>query len=263
MNLLINASEAVGGQPGKVSIRTALTERADSRFSAQIQAVVPRGHYALLEVHDNGIGMKPDTLKRIFDPFFTTKFTGRGLGLAAVLGIVKGHRGDIEVVSQPGLGTTFRILLPRSERAGTPRREPGYAAKVRATGQTVLVVDDEEIVRNAATAALERQGFRVLAATNGAEALGILRVDSRVSLVILDLTMPVMTGEQAIPLIKEMHPGIPIVLSSGFGETEILRRFGSSGIAGVLQKPYSVDAIISKVTQALQKSVRISRRVCS
>jgi PAS domain S-box-containing protein len=120
MNLLINASEAVDDGSGKVTIRTALIERTESRFSAQMQTVIRPGHYVLLEVSDNGSGMTPETLKRIFDPFFTTKFTGRGLGLAAVLGIVKSHRGDIEVVSQPGSGTTFRVLLPKAARAGRP-----------------------------------------------------------------------------------------------------------------------------------------------
>ena len=113
------------------------------------------------------------------------------------------------------------------------------------------MVDDEAIVRNTATAALERRGFRVVVATNGAEAVDVLRADARISLVILDLTMPVMTGEQALPLIRAMRPGIPIILSSGFDETEISRRFASAGLAGVLQKPYTVTAITFKVEQAL------------
>jgi two-component system cell cycle sensor histidine kinase/response regulator CckA len=259
MNLLINASEAVGDRPGEVAIRTALIERRDSRFSAHLHTVVAAGSYALLEVQDNGVGMAPETLKKIFDPFFTTKFTGRGLGLAAVLGIVKGHHGDIDVGSQPGVGTTIRIFLPASERAGSSRQGPDPVAVVRAPNQTVLVVDDEAIVLKTAAAALERGGFRVLAATNGAEALDVLRADANISIVILDLTMPVMTGEQALPLIRAAYPEIPIILSSGYNEAEISRRFASAGIAGVLQKPYTVSAVISKVTQALQVAESISR----
>ncbi|MCU1262869.1 MAG: domain S-box protein [Bryobacterales bacterium] len=129
MNLLINASEAVGDRPGKVAIRTALIERESSRFNAHLQAVVPPGHYSLLEVRDNGSGMTAETVKKIFDPFFTTKFTGRGLGLAAVLGIVRGHHGDLEVVTQPGLGTTFRIFLPASKRVVSRGRRSSRARR--------------------------------------------------------------------------------------------------------------------------------------
>jgi two-component system cell cycle sensor histidine kinase/response regulator CckA len=256
MNLLINASEAIGDRPGEVAIRTTIIERSESRFSAQTQAVIPPGRYAVLEVRDNGGGMAPETVKRIFDPFFTTKFTGRGLGLAAALGILRGHGGDVEVISQPGLGTSFRIFLPASARASSAEKEPDSEALLRSSGQTVLVVDDELTVRNTATMALERRGFRVLVASNGAEALDVLRSEPSISLVLLDLTMPVMTGEQAIPLIKAMKPGLPIILSSGFGETEISGRFASSGIADFLQKPYSIAGIVSKVMRVLQEANR-------
>lgn len=252
MNLLINASEAIGERPGEVAIRTTIAELAGSRFSPQMQVVIPPGRYAVLEVRDNGSGMASDTVKRIFDPFFTTKFTGRGLGLAAALGIVKGHCGDVEVISTPGLGTTFRIFLPASVRGSLAQKGPDSEATLRASGQTVLVVDDELTVRNTATTALEHRGFRVLVATNGAEALEVLRSEPSISVVLLDLTMPVMTGEQAIPLIKAMRPSLPIILSSGFGETEISNRFASSGIADFLQKPYSLAGIVSKVMHVLQ-----------
>ena len=206
------------------------------------------------QIRDNGSGMEPETLKKIFDPFFTTKFTGRGLGLAAVLGIVKGHQGDIQVSSQPGSGTTFRIHFPASERAGKPRAVPHADGEMTTPARTVLVVDDEEIVRGLAAAALKSRGFQVMVANNGLEALEILRSRSGISLVILDLTMPVMNGEQALPQIKALDPGIPIILSSGFSEFEIRRRFAASGIAGVLPKPYTVSAIIAKVTHALNRA---------
>jgi CheY-like chemotaxis protein len=200
----------------------------------------------------------PEIQNRIFDPFFTTKFTGRGLGLAAVLGIVKGHRGDIEVVSQAGSGTTFKIFLPKAARAGSQVRQQetpvrADAAPAANAGKTVLVVDDEETVRLAAAHALQRQGYRVLIAANGAEALEILRADAGVGLVVLDLTMPVMTGGQAIPLIKVMRPALPIILSSGFAEAEISRRYADCGIADFLQKPYTAATIASKVMQIFQK----------
>lgn len=253
MNLLINASEAIEGRPGKVTIRTAIATRLVSQFSPFVQTAVPAGRYVLVEVRDDGSGMSPETLRKIFDPFFTTKFTGRGLGLAAVLGIVKGHQGDIEVITQEGQGTTFRILLPAVDAAREPLSQPEASVVAGVAGQSVLVADDEEVVRKIATIALNRRGYRVLTATNGEEALEMLRQDADISLVILDLTMPVMTGEQAIPLIKALRPGIPIILSSGFSEAEIARRIVSAGVTWFLQKPYTVAAIAAKVKEALEK----------
>ncbi len=251
MNLLINASEAIGERPGTVTIRTSLAQQRVPKFSSQLQTVISAGDYVSLEVADNGIGMTPDTLKRIFDPFFTTKFTGRGLGLSAVLGIVKGHRGDIEIESRPGTGSTFRILLPASKTTLSLRRKSAPEMSSAASGQTVLVVDDELIVLRTASLSLERRGYRVLQAANGSEAIEVLRAHPEVELVILDLTMPVMTGEQAIPLIRQLRPATPILLSSGFSEAEVAKRFASSGIAGFLQKPYKVSTINAKVTDIL------------
>jgi CheY-like chemotaxis protein len=251
MNLLINASEACGELPGKVAIRSTTIERQQEKRSDYLHTLVPPGNYAMLEVRDEGCGMSEETLKKIFDPFFTTKFVGRGLGLAAVLGIVKGHRGDIEVESKVGAGTTFRIFLPVSHRSAGPVQAKSAPKNLLGTDRTVLVVDDEATVRNTARLALERAGFRVLTANHGVEALDVLSRETGISLVILDLTMPVMTGEQALPLIRERHPDVPVVLSSGFNEAEIVRRFSDAGIAGVLQKPYRSSSIVSKVTEAL------------
>jgi PAS domain S-box-containing protein len=251
MNLLINASEAQGEHPCRVFVRSAVTERSSARQSEYLHTVAPAGSYVLLEVRDEGVGMTAETLKKIFDPFFTTKFTGRGLGLAAVLGIVKGHRGDIEVESAPGLGATFRILLPASQRPMSPRAPEKAAPDLAAASRTVLVVDDEAIVRNFARLALEQAGFRVVTANDGAEALEALQAGPDISVVVLDLTMPVMSGEQALPLIRAACPKVPVILSSGFSEAEISQRFSSAGIAGVLQKPYRVSAIVSLVAMSL------------
>ncbi|HWD00061.1 MAG TPA: response regulator, partial [Candidatus Sulfopaludibacter sp.] len=259
MNLMINASEAIGTDPGFIKIRTALTHRTFPSVSEYLHTQVPAGSYVLLEVTDSGIGMAEETQHRIFDPFFTTKFTGRGLGLAAVLGIVKGHKGDITVASRLGAGTTFTILLPLFEHVPVEVEEPRSAAAHGATGYTVLVVDDEEIVLRTAASALGSRGFDVVTASNGLDALELLRREDRISVVVLDLTMPVMTGEQAIPLIRRACPDTPIILSSGYNEAEISRRFSGSGITDVLQKPYSVEALIAKVNQALQTRGKLDR----
>ena len=252
MNLLINASEAIGASPGVIRIRIAAIDRTAARFSDRLHTQLPPGRYVSLEIADNGSGMNAETQKRIFDPFFTTKFTGRGLGLAAVLGIVKGHQGDIEVVSDPGAGAAFTVLLPSREPAAAATHDTNTAASENLGRLTVMVIDDEEIVLRTASAALRSRGYNVLAAPGGREALDLLLQGREVSLVILDLTMPVLTGEQLIPMIRNARPEIPIILSSGYSEAEIQRRFTSSGIAGVLQKPYTVGDLMSKIKGVLE-----------
>jgi two-component system cell cycle sensor histidine kinase/response regulator CckA len=252
MNLLINASEAIGDSPGVIRIRISSLNRTAARLSERLHTRMPPGYYVTLEIGDNGCGMTHETQKRIFDPFFTTKFTGRGLGLAAVLGIVKGHHGDIEVVSEPGAGATFTVLLPARKPAAAVIEEPESAAPDIAGGLTVLVIDDEEIILRTVSSALKSRGYNVLTASNGSEAFDLLLKGTEVALVILDLTMPVLTGEQMVPMIRSARPEIPIILSSGYSEAEIQRRFTSSGIAGVLQKPYNVDGLVSKIKGVLQ-----------
>jgi PAS domain S-box-containing protein len=258
LNLLINASEAIGDRPGSVSIRVIPIERSGDTVSPWFHSPVAAGRYAQIEVRDTGCGMSPEVLARIFDPFFTTKFTGRGLGLAATLGIVKGHKGDIEVESSVGQGTVFRVLLPSCERPAPPPAKAAEFARKAPAEHTILVVDDEETVRKMATAALESRGFRVVTAADGAEALETLRVRGDISLVILDLTMPVMTGEEALPRIHAIDPRLPVVLSTGFGEVEVARRFPSSQVAGVLQKPYSIAALLARVSGALRPDVSLT-----
>ena len=250
-NLLANASEAMEEGSGTIAIRTVLIEHRPARFNTWMQSTVPAGMYAMIEIRDNGKGMTGETLKRIFDPFFTTKFTGRGLGLSAVLGIVKGHNGDIEVVSEPGVGSAFRIFLPATAKVVQPPARLPAPPATDADGSTILLVDDEAVVRKLGAMALRTRGFNVLLASDGSEALDVLRTEPAISAVILDLTMPVMTGEEALPLMKTMRPDLPIILSSGFSETELLRRFKALGITGVLSKPYTVASILAKVTEAL------------
>jgi CheY-like chemotaxis protein len=254
MNLVINGAEAIGeNRPGKVEIRTRARELSEQEVEEGFAAdQLHPGSYVWMEVSDSGSGMDEATRARIFDPFFTTKFTGRGLGLAAALGIVRGHRGAIRVYSTPGHGTSFQVLIPAAPGAAIAANSQ-KPVLLHGHGETVLVIDDEEIICNLTRTALERHGFKVLTAENGKVGVEILRQHGDlISLVVLDLLMPVMAGEEALSIIQEIKPEVPVILSSGFDETEASRRFGGRKLAGFIQKPYDVERLIVAVNSTLQ-----------
>jgi CheY-like chemotaxis protein len=229
---------------------------AEIRENFTSEALTP-GRYVCMEVKDSGAGMDEATKARIFDPFFTTKFTGRGLGLAAVFGILRGLRGAIRVYSTPGHGTTFYVLFPAVElAAGRDRADRAPKAvplpEARRGAGTILVIDDEEVVREAVRAVLERSGFDVLLAENGQAGVDLFREQSgRISLVILDLTMPVMGGEQAFDLLRAIRPDVPILLASGYDESDTAARTADRGFAGFLKKPFDVNRLTEAVASAL------------
>ena len=255
MNLLLNAAEAVGeNQAGTVFVRVSAAEITPS--NAPIDAVsgegLPGGSYVCVEIRDTGCGMEGETLAKIFDPFFTTKFMGRGLGLAAVAGVVKTHGGGIEVESALGEGTAFRVFLPAARESGAHAGRPD-AAGVRGAG-TVLVVDDEKTVREFARAALEKFGYRVLTAPNGLEAVRLFEREPRaVDAVLLDLRMPVLGGEDAIEALRAARPDLKVVLMSGYGEMEAARMFDGKGIAAFLQKPFTASRLAEQVKTVLRE----------
>jgi PAS domain S-box-containing protein len=252
MNLVINGAESIPAEkPGSVEVATSVQSIDRARgFGAVAGGEIQPGIYVALEVRDTGCGMDGETQSRIFDPFFTTKFSGRGLGLSAALGIVRGHKGAIQVRSAPGQGTTFQVLLPASARTAAKAGMEAGRTDLRGTG-TILVADDEAFVRRAAKSALERQGYRVLLAENGREAVELVR-GAEVSLVLLDLTMPLLGGEDALRELRRVRPDIKIVLSSGFNEAEAIQRFAGQRLSGFIQKPYTATQLAEKVKMVLE-----------
>ena len=257
MNLVINAAEACGDGSGSVSIGTAVEEVDDHHMRGTFGlAALQPGTYLSLEVTDTGEGMDEETRARIFDPFFTTKFTGRGLGLSAVLGIVRAHKGAIHVYSEPGQGSTFKVLFPAAGRHFDEEPRKPKVAQNSAGSGTVLLIDDEEMVRRMGRSALERFGYRVMEAENGRAAIDLFdECGDDVDIVILDLTMPVMSGAETLAALRRMRPDLPIVLSSGFSQTEVTVRFGRNELAGFLQKPYTA----AQLTETVQAAIRASQ----
>jgi two-component system cell cycle sensor histidine kinase/response regulator CckA len=249
MNLVINGAEAIPPDANGTVLVTTGVQEVDSNSPGVAGGLTP-GKYVTLEVRDTGCGMDEATLSRIFDPFFTTKFTGRGLGLSAVQGILRGHKGAIEVHSRPGQGTTFKVLLPQTYDRTEPDAVP--APSTRAAGELILVVDDEDIIRRTAKSMLERHGYKVLVAEDGLRGVELFQISSdKVAAVILDMTMPVMGGEETLRRLKEIRPGVKVLLSSGYSESEAIRRFAGKGLSGFLQKPYTSSVLSQKIRAIL------------
>jgi PAS domain S-box-containing protein len=255
MNLITNASDAIEDNEGVISVVTGTMEcPSDCLQGLVVGDDIRPGTFVFLEVTDNGVGMDKETVDKIFDPFFTTKFSGRGLGLAAVLGIVRGHEGAIKVTSERGRGTTVKALFPAFELdVPWDERRPNQQ-DWRSQG-TILVVDDEEMVRGAAKRILEHSGFTVLTASDGLEAVEIFRQKAEETLVVLlDLTMPHMNGEQTYEEIQKIRAGTPVILMSGFSEPDARHRFREGRLAGFLTKPFRASEIIDSIRRIQETS---------
>jgi PAS domain S-box-containing protein len=250
MNLVINASEAIGEDNGNIVIHTGVMD-ADASYlqTTHIDDPLPTGRYVFMEVSDDGCGMDKQTLKKLFDPFFTTKFTGRGLGMSAILGIVRGHHGAIKVYSEAGKGTTFKVLFPVAAGIASPDTSTTPATNTRPwTGQgMILVVDDEEGLRETASLMLEEIGFQVITACDGIEAVEIFsRSHAEIDIVLLDMTMPRMDGKTAFREMRRIDPEVRVILSSGYNEQDATSHFAGKGLAGFIQKPYHLTALRQK-----------------
>jgi CheY-like chemotaxis protein/two-component sensor histidine kinase len=254
MNLITNAAEAIGAGRGRIEVATGVVSATGADLERMLLGEgLPAGTYVYVEVKDSGCGMTPETRARIFDPFFTTKFTGRGLGLAAVLGIVRAHRGAIEIESEPGAGTRFRVLFPAGGRAGRSLPVRGDAAPARAPDHGVaLVVDDDPGVREVTSETLSRAGFEVVTAADGAAALARFRERAAaVRVVLLDLHMPGATGEDTFDALRQIRPDVKIILVSGYSQDRAGGRFADSGRTASLQKPFLPSTLLDKVHSLL------------
>jgi PAS domain S-box-containing protein len=258
MNLVVNAGEAIGDAAGVVIVRLGVRE-CDRAYLAGgvLDREIPEGPYVSCEVTDTGCGMNGESQARMFEPFFTTKFAGRGLGLAAVLGIIRGHHGTIRVASEPGRGTCIEVLLPPTKRpVVAPQVSPPLPPAWRGHG-TILVVDDEEPIRVIATRVLEDAGFTVLTAADGQEAVTVFREHApTIRAVLLDLTMPRLNGAATAQELRQIRPDARIVLSSGYTAEDATRQFTDREFVGFLQKPYSITNLVRTIRNALEPSDR-------
>jgi PAS domain S-box-containing protein len=253
MNLVINASDAIGERSGVISITTGVV-RADRTYLDKtfLSPEIPEGDYVFLEVSDTGVGMSAETQARIFEPFFSSKFAGRGLGLSATLGIVRGHKGAVKVYSELGKGSSFKFLLPvAAEAKDAEQPRPARRALPSTTG-LILVVDDEETVRAVTSRMLEQLGFRVLTAADGREAQVVYREHKAdISGVLMDLTMPHLDGEEAFRELRRIEPGVRVLLMSGYNEQDAIARFVGKGLAGFIQKPFNLDDLQEQLHKLL------------
>ena len=260
MNLIINAGEAMGPNPGTITVRTSrveLTQNETEYWKYTTTPLAP-GRYASLQVSDNGQGMKPEVLARIFDPFFTTKFTGRGLGLAAVLGIIRGHKGGVRITSEERKGTRFDVVFPIAEASTTA--DAGQTKKalvVNGEGKTVLVIDDEPFVLELVTDIFTQAKFTVIGALNPLEGIELyIRHQQSIAMVILDYSMPGMDGKATFEELVKINKDVKVLLCSGYTEEEMESAFGDVRPAGFIHKPYQPAALLERMSRVLSEQTR-------
>ncbi|MGC3959213.1 MAG: response regulator [Verrucomicrobiota bacterium] len=259
MNLVTNASEALGERPGLITLTTRLRD-CDAEYLAKslITDKSAPGPYVELEVRDSGCGMDDITRKRLFDPFFTTKFTGRGLGMSVVLGVVRGHKGAILVTSKPERGTAISILFPVTSKAASPAvtpkpPPPSNVAPPTALTGTVLIVEDEATLRLLMERILKRLGLQVLTAADGLEGVAVFQERAQeISFVILDFTMPKLDGVKTLAELRKAQPDVKAVLTSGYNVENINQSYAQEGFAAFIRKPFQVETLIE-----------VARRLCA
>jgi len=254
MNLVINASDAMGDTRGAIKVRTGTVDATRAYLDeVYLGRGLPEKRYVYVEVSDTGQGMTPETMKRIFEPFYTTKTTGRGLGLSAVFGIVREHEGALEIDSEPGRGTTFRVLLPSMEMLYTGEAEKPADPGIWKGSGTVLIVDDVESALSMTKKVVETAGYTALTASDGKSGVDLYRENAgRVDAVIIDLVMPGMRGDQAVREMRDIHPDVRVMLLSGYHELDLKELLAGPGRMVVVEKPYKVNYLLEKLKEMLR-----------
>lgn len=255
MNLITNASEAIGDRPGVIAISIHEVQLRAGELEQSIPpGGLPAGRYIRLEVSDTGDGMSEETMQRIFDPLFTTKITGRGLGLASLLNVVQRHNGAVEVKSELGHGTVFRVYfpseLPEEEADGEDR--PDGVTEWRGYG-TALVADDESAIRDITAALLKRFGFRVIMAADGLETVDLFAENAgEITLLVMDLNMPRLNGIEAVLRIRHINPKVPVLFMSGYSREQVMERFGHQSHTDFVRKPFQSDELLAGVRRVME-----------
>ncbi len=257
MNLIINSGEAIGDRQGCISVNLAAAAFGRDElmhYGKLTNAKLMEGNYVLIEVSDNGCGISEETMHKIFDPFFTTKFTGRGLGLSAVLGIIRGHKGGITVENREGGGTIFRVILPvvtpptHSEEPSAPQLQ----TQATTMAATILVIDDELDVATMASDILETQKYNVVVKLNPIEALELYKQrQSEIGVVLLDMTMPEMSGKEVADCLHQINRDVKIIITSGYSKEEVTNKLGAAKVSGFIQKPYRLQSLLKIVDSVL------------
>jgi len=251
MNLVINASDAIGKKAGRISVRTGVND-CDAAYLLQTQggADLAPGRYVYVEIADTGCGIPPENREKMFTPFFTTKKTGRGLGLATIFGIIRGHQGAIRLYSEVGRGTSFKVLFkPGEKNAAAIDKKPQKSRAWRGSG-TILLVDDEDTIRHVTGQMLRALGFQSLEAACGRSAIEIFRErKNEIRAVLLDEVMPHMAGDEVFVELRKIKPDVHVILCSGYGEKDALTKQNYAGIAGFLQKPFTLQLLSDKLQE--------------
>jgi CheY-like chemotaxis protein len=257
MNLILNAAEAIGEAQGVVLVSLAKTVIEPGQSDVDyFGKAIPPGGYLVMEVTDNGCGMDEETMRRIFEPFYTTKFTGRGLGMSAVHGIITAHKGALQLASQAGQGTAFKVYLPAQISTVAEENSAPLAAEEQWKGSgTILLAEDEVLITVILKDMLEELGFTVITATNGKEALELYQKNAAdITMVVTDIGMPIMNGYEMFSELKKLNPKLPIIISSGFGDKEVTTTIPRDAVAGMLSKPYNFELLKKVLRGVLEES---------
>ena len=255
MNLITNAADAIGDEGGEIHLVTGSGHFDEAALDASyFETDLAHGPYVFLEVSDTGGGMSPEVLEKLFDPFFSTKPTGRGLGLAAVQGIIRSHKGAVRLVSRPGVGTSFRVLLPAAAENVVDSAPEAQPEETTWDAGKLLVVDDTEAVHTVTSRMLKRTGFEILRADDGASAIAMFEAyKDEIAVVLLDVVMPGMTGEQVLGELLQINPAVPVVLSSGYADQAGESVVSSKGAAAFLPKPYARGDLLQLLESLLKE----------